>query len=241
MIAAMPIVGVTLRGLLGRRRTLLMILLVALPILVSLLVGVTGGEIDSDALLDAMIVRTVLPLVALVFGTAALGSELEDGTAVFLMIKPIPRWRILGAKMVVAAGLTVALILPSTLVSGLLAGGTGSAALATTFAFTLAASVGGIAYVCAFVALSTFTTRALVVGLGYTMIWEGVLAGLLEGTRFLSIRQATLGIAAGLDEPRFGETPLDFGLSVTIVAVVIVGAFVLGSLRLARFEIRGGD
>ena len=30
------------------------------------------------------------------------------------------------------------------------------------------------------------------------LIWEGVLAGLLEGTRFLSIRQATLGIARAL-------------------------------------------
>ena len=41
-----------------------------------------------------------MPLLALVFGTAALGSELEDGTAVYLMIKPdalaggscSPRW-----------------------------------------------------------------------------------------------------------------------------------------------------
>ena len=65
-----------------------------------------------------MLVRTVLPLVALVLGTAALGSELEDGTAVYLMIKPVPRWRIVGAKMLVAAGLTVALVVPSTLLAG---------------------------------------------------------------------------------------------------------------------------
>ena len=59
----------------------------------------------------------------------------------------------------------------------------------------------GAAYACAFVALSAFTGRALIIGLAYTLIWEGILAGLLEGTRFLSIRQATLGIAAGLSEP----------------------------------------
>ena len=241
MIAAMPIVGVTLRGLLGRRRTLLMLLLVALPVLVALLVRLSGGRIDTDRILDAMIVQTVLPLVALVFGTAALGSELEDGTAVYLMIKPVPRWRIIGAKMIVAAGLTVALIMPSTVAAGLLAGGFGSASLSTTFAFALAASIGGIAYACAFVAFSAFTSRALVVGLGYTMIWEGLLAGLLEGTRFLSIRQATLGIAAGLSDGRLDDQRLDFGLSIAIVTIVVVGAFVLGSMRLARFEIRGGD
>jgi ABC-2 type transport system permease protein len=241
MIAAMPITGVTLRGLLGRRRTLLMVLLVGLPVLVALLLRVAGSDVNVDRILDPLIIQTILPLVALVFGTAALGSELEDGTAVYLIIKPIPRWRIIGAKMLVAAGLTVVLIMPATVATGILVAGFGPGSLATTFAYALAASVGGAAYACAFVALSAFTGRALIIGLAYTLIWEGLLAGLLEGTRFLSIRQATLGIAAGLDEPPFGQTPLAFPLSVAIIAVVIAGSFLLGSLRLARFEIRGGD
>jgi ABC-2 type transport system permease protein len=201
MIAAMPIVAVTLRGLLGRRRTFLMILLVALPVLIALLVRLADSRMDVDRILDAMLVRTVLPLVALVLGTAALGSELEDGTAVYLMIKPVPRWRIVAAKMIVAAGRTVVLVVPSALLAGVLAGGTGSGALGTTVAFSVAVALGGSAYACVFVGLSAYTSRALVVGLGYTMIWEGVLAGLLEGTRFLSIRQATLGIASGLSAP----------------------------------------
>ena len=241
MISAMPIVGVTLRALLGRRRTLLMLLLVALPVLIGLLVRLSGRGIEIDRILDAMMVRTVLPLVALVLGTAALGSELEDGTAVYLMIKPVPRWRIVGAKMLVASGLTVALVVPSTVLAGLLAGGLGSTAVATTLGFAAGVAAGGIAYACAFVALSAFTTRALVVGLGYTLIWEGLLAGLLEGTRFLSIRQATLGIARGLPGDVVADAPLDLGLSGAIVLVTIVGAFVLGSIRLSRLEIRGAD
>jgi ABC-2 type transport system permease protein len=241
MIATMPITAVTLRGLLGRRRTLLMLLLVGLPILVALLLRVAGNTIAPDEILEPMLIRTILPLLALVFGTAALGSELDDGTAVYLIVKPIPRWRIIGAKMLVAAGLTVALILPSAVATGILAAGVGPGSLGTTFAYALAASIGGATYACAFVALSAFTSRALIIGLAYTLIWEGVLAGLLEGTRFLSIRQATLGIAAGLDEPPFGQTPLAYPLSIAIIVVVIAGSFVLGSLRLSRFEIKGGD
>lgn len=240
MITAMPIVGVTLRGLLGRRRTFLMILLVALPVLIALLVRLADSRMDVDRILDAMLVRTVLPLVALVMGTAALGSELEDGTAVYLIVKPVPRWRIVGAKMVVAAGLTAALVVPSAVLTGLLAGGTGPA-LGTTVGFAVAAAAGGAAYACAFVGLSAFTSRALVIGLAYTLIWEGVLAGLLEGTRFLSIRQATLGIAGGLSGQPVDPGSLDPGLSVLIVGVAVVAAFVLGSIRLARFEIRGAD
>jgi hypothetical protein len=34
---------------------------------------------------------------------------------------------------------------------------------------------------------------------------------------------------------------LDLGLSLVIVVVAVVAAFVLGSIRLARFEIRGAD
>jgi ABC-2 type transport system permease protein len=241
MIRSMPIVGVTLRGLLGRRRTLLMLLLAALPVLIGLLVRLSDSRIQIDRILDAMLVQTVLPLVALVLGTAALGSELEDGTAVYLMIKPVPRWRIVGAKMLVAAGLTVALVVPSTILAGVLAGGTGSASVTTTIAFALAMAVGGSAYACVFVALSAFTSRALVVGLGYTMIWEGVLAGLFDGTRFLSIRQATLGIARGLAGDDRARASLDLGMSVAIVTVAVVAAFVLGSWRLKRFEVRGAD
>jgi ABC-2 type transport system permease protein len=240
MIAAFPIAGVTLRALLGRRRSLLMVLLAGLPVVLALLIRISGETASAEEILDPLIVRTVLPLIALVFGTAALGSELEDGTAVFLMVKPVSRWRIVGAKMLVAAGLTVALVMPATVLTGLLSAGFGPAALADTFAFALATAVGGIAYACAFVALSAFTTRALVVGLGYTLIWEGVLAGLLEATRFLSIRQATLGLAAGLTGERGPET-LDVGTSLVILLAVVVGAFVLGSLRLARFEVRGGE
>ena len=74
---------VTLRALLGRRRTLLMLLLA----------GDAGPpraprpgqrrRAPAETLgptIDGFVVRIVLPLIALVFGTAALGSELEDGT-----------------------------------------------------------------------------------------------------------------------------------------------------------------
>jgi ABC-2 type transport system permease protein len=142
--------------------------------------------------------------------------------------------------MIVAAGLTATLVVPSAVFTGLLAGGTGPA-LGTTLGFAVAAAVGGSAYACAFVGLSAFTSRALVIGLAYTMIWEGVLAGLLEGTRFLSIRQATLGIAGGLSGQPVEAAALGLGLSVVIVVVAVVAAFVLGSIRLARFEIRGAD
>lgn len=241
MTAFGALVAVTLRGLLGRRRTLLMALLAALPILVGLLIRLGGGRSDAPEILDTLVIRTVLPLIALVFGTATIGSEIEDGTIVYLLAKPIARWRIALAKLAVAAGLTAALVVPPILVTGLLVGGFGGQSLATAFGFALAAVAGGTAYTVAFAALGALTSRALVVGLGYTLLWEGVLAGLLDGTRFMSIRQGTLGVAAALTGEDVGVDVLGPAVAVAILTVVIVGGFLLTTRALARFQVRSGD
>jgi len=241
MSAFAPLVTVTLRGLLGRRRLVLMLLLVALPVAIGLLVRLGGGRPDASNVLDTLVIRTVMPLVALVLGTAALGSEIDDGTVVHLLVKPIARRWIVLASVVVAAGLTAVLVVPSVVLTGFLVSGLTSSSLTVTFAFAIAALVGGIAYASAFLALSTVTSRALIIGLVYTLIWEGVVAGLLEGTRYLSIRQATLGVAAALGGKRPGAEPLDLPISVVILGVVIVGALLIGTRQLSRFEVRGGD
>jgi ABC-2 type transport system permease protein len=79
------------------------------------------------------------------------------------------------------------------------------------------------------------------VGLGYTLIWEGVLAGILEGVRFLSVRQATLGIAGALTGEDLGSRPLGLALSVAILAIVAVGGVAFTAARLDRFQLRSAD
>ena len=239
MTVMVPIADVTLRGLLSRRRMILLVLLAALPVLIGLLIRVAGGRPDPDRVLDTLVVRFVMPLLALIVGTGVLGSEIDDGTAVYLMVKPIARWRIVLSKALVAAGLTAILVVPAVVFTTVLLGGRGDVGT-TMVGFAVACLVGGSAYAIAFLALSLFTTRAFLIGLGYVLIWEGVLSGLLEGTKFLSIRQATLGVAAALGVDLPGD-PLAANVSVLVLAVVLVGGFLIASWRLARFEIRGGD
>ena len=241
MSAVTAVAGVTLRGLLGRRRAILVGLLAALPILVALLIRVAGGRSDIGEILDTLVVRTVLPLIALIVGTAAIGSEIEDGTLVFTLVKPVARWRIALAKVAVAAGLTALLVVPPILIAALLMAGAGSDTLGTAGGFAVAAALGGVAYATAFTALGAITSRALLIGLAYTLIWEGVLSGLLEGTRFLSIRQATLGVAAELTGDDLGIDPIDPVVSLVILVVVIVGGYALTSQALTRFQIRSAD
>jgi len=236
-----PLVEVTLRGLLGRRRTILLALLAGLPVLIALLIRFSGGRPDADRILDTLVVRTVMPIVALIVGTAAIGSEIDDGTAVYLLIKPIARWRVAASKILVAAGLTSVMVVPAVVLTGLLLGSRGGDTATTVVGYGIACLIGGSAYAAAFVALSLFTTRALLLGLAYVLIWEGVLSGLLAGTKFLSIRQATLGLAAALGVDVPGSEPLAPAVSVFVLVAVLAGALALASWRLSRFEIRGGD
>ena|SRR5690349_5962730 len=241
MTAFTALVGVSLKGLLGRRRTLLIGLLAGLPILVALLIRIGGARPDASEVLDTLVIRTVLPLVALVIGTGVLGSEIEDGTLIFQLLKPVPRWIIAIAKTAVAALLTAALVLPPMIVTGLLLGGTGSASVGLALGFTVAALAGCIAYAVGFTALGVVTSRALIVGLGYTLLWEGALAGILEGTRFLSVRQATLGVAAGLTSADIGNVPLTMPTSIAILVVVTAGGLVIAWSRLRAFQVRAAD
>jgi ABC-2 type transport system permease protein len=187
------------------------------------------------------VIRTVLPLVALVVGTAVLGSEVEDGTLIFQLLKPVPRWHVAIAKALVASALTAVLVLPPMIVTGVLLGGTGSASINVAVGFTLAALAGCIAYAFGFTALGVVTSRALIVGLGYTLVWEGVLAGILEGTRFLSVRQATLGVAVGLTGTDLGSTPLTVTASLVILIAVTIGGFGVAAWRLRGFQVRAAD
>ena len=241
MRAFRTLVEVTLRALVGRRRTLSIAFVACLPVLLSILVRIGGGRPDPSEILDALVIGTVCPLVALVVGTGAIGSEIDDGTLVFQLIKPVPRWLVAVAKALVAASVTSILVVPPVVLTGLLLGGVGPDSIQTTVGFAVASLLGGTAYAIGFTALGVLTGRALVIGLGYTLIWEGVLAGILEGVRFLSVRQATLGVAGALTGDDLGSKPLGLASSLVILGVVAVGGIALTASALRRFQLRGAD
>jgi ABC-2 type transport system permease protein len=103
-------------------------------------------------------------------------------------------------------------------------------------------AVGATAYATVFFALSLMTGRALAIGLIYVLVWEGVLAGLLEGTRALSIRQYALTISAAIADPGVVDPGgLDVRAAVVLAAVAIVVATLVAVRRLRSFEIGQAD
>jgi ABC-2 type transport system permease protein len=243
MTVMATLADVTYRGLLGRRRTILLLLLAALPVLVAILARLGGARLE-EGLTEILefVVRTVLPLTALVFGVSAIGAEIDDGTVVFTLAKPVPRWQIALAKSLVAGALAAALSVGSTLVTGVVIAGADLEGIAVTLAFAVGVGIAAFVYAALFVALSVVTGRALFIGLVYTLVWEGVLAGILPGTRLLSVREATLAIAEAL-APASARIDGDVGLeeALGLVVLVLAGSVALATSRLGSYEVRGSD
>ncbi|MEO8510525.1 MAG: ABC transporter permease subunit [Chloroflexota bacterium] len=237
------IAGITFRQLLGRRRVLLLLVLGAVLVLVALAYRLAGGGDDdlrwTAGLLENFGIATLMPLVALVLGTGAIGAEIEDGTIVYILAKPISRSVIVATKLAVAALAAAALTCGPILLAGIIAaGGMGNGLV---LGFTLAAAIGSLLYAALFVALSLVTGRALVFGLFYVLLWEGFLSGLFAGTRTFSIRQHTLAFAEAIGHPPTDafDASLDLVPAVVIGGALLVISVVVAIRRLRAFELRG--
>lgn len=234
----------TARQLAGRRRALFLALLGLIPIFVAILYRFAGDHVDpppvefTPDMLDNLVLAVVLPLIALVFGTAALGAEIEDGTAIYLLTKPIERWRILLVKIGVATVATLALTLPATLIASLISLG-GDDPYGLTAGFVLAVAVGALAYSALFVALSVRTSRALLVGLVYVFVWEAIVPTFFDGTRWISIRQYMLGLADLVSSAPDAALDADLsgGAAAVAVIILVVVSVWFGTRLINRFEV----
>jgi ABC-2 type transport system permease protein len=231
------------RQFLGSRRALWALVLAAIPVLLALLLQAeAGGDTretldDIAGLYQVLIVAVLLPIVALVVGTSVFGAEVDDGTITYVLGKPVPRWRIVLTRIVVAGLVTAAVLVPSTLLTGIV-GLRGVDAPGVTAGFTGAVAVGSFLYCALFVALSLSTRRALVAGLAYVVIWEGLLSNTFGGSRALSIRQYTLSIGDALVEaPGITMSRLDVKTALVMAAVVTVLVTLHAIRRLRTFEI----
>ena len=191
----------------------------------------------ARSLYQGMTIAIVLPLTALLLGVSALGDEFEDGTAVYLLTKPIPRWQILLPKLAASWLITSVIVGLSTIVSGFIALEGGSALIQ---GFTIAVIVGALAYCAVFVLLSVSTNRALITGLVYVFLWEGAITSIFEGARYLSIRHYTMGLGGHLaDTEPIVFQPTVGGVTAAVMSlIVIVVATYFANRRLERTEVR---
>ena len=164
-----------------------------------------------------------------------LGPEIDDGSIVYPLAKPVNRHVVALSKYAVAwAATMVAGVLPLPL-AGLLLDGMLSQA---TRAWTLGAVLAGTGYCAVFLALAAITRYAVVFGLLFVLMWEGALGGLLTGIAWVSVRQWGARVAQTQDH-WVAAPDLPLAYAVTAAVVVTVGGVWLAGDRLRSFTLRG--
>ncbi|WP_189131526.1 ABC transporter permease [Wenjunlia tyrosinilytica] len=209
----------TLKGLLGRRRTILLVALPVLLIVISVAVRALSGQDDSTSadILSGFALGTMVPIIGVMAGTGAIGPEIDDGSIVYLLAKPITRPTIVLTKLVVAICVTVAFAAVPTFIAGLALSGTSQR---IAIAFGIAATASSVAYAAIFLLLGVVTRHAVVVGLVYALVWEGLLGSLISGAKTLSVQQWSLSLAEKIAAN--GVVDSDVGLPTALVLMVVV-------------------
>jgi ABC-2 type transport system permease protein len=226
----------TARSLLGRRRALLLLGLPVVLLLLAVLARALAGK-DADVtvgILGGFALATLVPLLGLIAGTGAIGPEIDDGSIVYLLSKPLSRHSIATTKVFVAIGvITVFAALP-TLLAGLILSGTSNRLAA---AYGLGALLAGVAYSALFLLLAVVTRHAVVLGLIYALVWESLVGNFVPGAQTLSVQQWALAVTAAVLGDR--ASPLNVSSAVSLaVAVAFLAVLILGSTWYAGWRLR---
>ncbi|MEV4612203.1 ABC transporter permease [Kitasatospora sp. NPDC049258] len=222
----------TVRGLLGRRRGVLLLVVPAVLLAISLLARSAGQDRHDLAvnILGQLALGTLVPILGLVVGTGVIATEIDDGSIVYLLSKPLPRWQIIITKLTVAIATTWAFAAVPTLLAGLILYGTQDG-LAVGYAVGALAS--GAVYSALFLLFGVVTRHAVVAGLGYALVWESLVGNYVEGARTLSIQQWGLSVAKSIAGEGAISADVALGTAVPLLILVALGATVLASVKLA--------
>ncbi|MEU2505966.1 ABC transporter permease [Streptomyces sp. NPDC007863] len=222
----------TYRALLGRRRAAILFLLPGLLLLIATAVRVINGADDQVAadLLGGFALATMVPLIGVIAGTGAIGPEIDDGSIVYLLSKPVKRPTIIMTKLIVAIAVTMAFSAVPTLIAGFILNGNGQQ---VAVAYTVAALVASIAYSALFLLLGTISRHAVVIGLVYALVWEALFGSLIAGARTLSVQQWALALA----EKVTGDGLISSDVALPTATVLLV-AVTLGATWFAGHKLR---
>ena len=231
------IVRLSAQALLGRRRGVVLLLVPAVLVALAVVVrALTAPGVGYEAVL-ALGFTLALPIVALLAAAAVLGPEVDDGSVVYLLAKPISRHRIARSKYAVAWGATMVLGVVPLGVAGLVLD-VSDPLLA--LAWGVGGVVAGTTYCALFLGLAAITRHAVVVGLLFALLWEGVLGNVFEGIRWLAVgswgREVAAAVSPGIAVP-------GTGLTYALVASAVVTALTvhLAGDRLRSFTLRGDE
>ncbi len=229
----------TFRALLGRRRALIMALLPMLLLAIAIAVRALNGADDRAAatVLGGFALAAMVPLVGVIAGTGAIAPEIDDGSVVYLLSKPVSRQTIITTKFIVACAVTGLFTVVPVYVAGLILNNNSQQ---IAFAFTAATAAAVVAYSAIFLLLGVVSRNAVVIGLIYALVWEALLGSLMPGVGNLSVQQWSLTLAEQIAASGANVTStVSLTAGSILLVIATVGGVWYAGRRLASFSFAG--
>lgn len=184
---------------------------------------------DASDFVSLFGLAVLIPITSLVFASAGFGDPVDDGTLVYLWMRPVGRTRLLLASMLATLTITIPLtVLPTMLIPVTMRAP--SRLVAPAFVASLVAL---LTYVALFTALGLRTKRALVWGLLYIFIWEGFVAQAGGNPAKLAIRAYAQSLVSSSTGVSFELTTIDnpWAWAVPLAVVLLTGLYTVRRLR----------
>jgi len=108
------------------------------------------------------------------------------------------------------------------------------------FDWLVGGAVAGTTYAALFLGLASVTRHAVVVGLLFVLLWEGLLGGLLRGIRWLDLGAWGTEVASAVSSS-ITATGTGLTYAVTASAVIALGSVWFAGDRLRSFTMRGDE
>ena len=210
------IARLSVQALFGRRRGVVLVLIPGILVALAIIVRALTEEGTGYEAVLSLGFTLALPIVALLSSAAVLGPEVDDGSIVYLLAKPVSRHVVAISKYAVAWAATMALGAFPLLVSGLIID---TSDPRQALGWLVAGIVAGTTYTALFLGLAALTRHAVVVGLLFVLLWEGLLGNLFTGIRWLAIGAWGRDAGHALSNALEGSGT---GLTYALVAAAIV-------------------
>ena len=247
------LVGMAVARLIRGRRLILLAILSSLPVVLAALARRRLGSYNPAgtelSLIFGLIPQTLLPLTALIFSSGMIQDEVEEQTLTYLLIRPVPRTAIYLAKLlgtlIVSAALTITFTtLTLIVIHGGELGPAGADFPRRPLLIAGAMSLALATYAGLFGLAGLYFRRALVLGVAYIAVFEGILANVDFLARRFTIMYQFRVLTTRLLDLRPSEWSInlaDAPSTSTAAASLGIAAFVLalaGGLAFSRREFR---
>jgi ABC-2 type transport system permease protein len=124
---------------------------------------------DAYVLLSSTLIFRLLALSAAIFSTAIVAQEVEQRTIVYLLTRPVPRWKLLVFRSFAAMVVVFVISAIAAVAVSYASYGSGNPLLLKDIE---ALAAGSAAYVALFVFVSLLMNRSMILCLLFAFIWE---------------------------------------------------------------------